>query len=195
MLNHIRIGPDGLVRIFGQHAGGVFANAGSVGLDRGIHPHIVLTRSPRRTVALSTTYLVEQLLAALHLGIVQIAGSGNSQATVPYHELVVLLVAHLLLAVIGLAVEQVLLEGLLLADVLCAEHLVDAVGDASVCAVGIVGVQQAALVGAKLLDIADNLGIFTLCLRPFGGGVEEVAVRAGHVGDVPDSVGTSTILQ
>ena len=30
----------------GQHAGGVFANAGSVGLDRGVYPHVVLTRGP-----------------------------------------------------------------------------------------------------------------------------------------------------
>ena len=146
-------------------------------------------------MTLGTANLGEQLLAALHLAIVQVAGGRNCQATVPHHELIVLLVAHLLLAVVRLAVEQVLLEGILLVDVLCAEHLVDAVGDASVCAVGIVGVQQAALVGAKLLDIADDLGILALRLRPFGGGVEEVAVRAGHVGDVPDSVGTSTVLQ
>ena len=41
-----------------------------------------------------TTNLVEHLLAALHSGIVQIACGRHSETTVPYHEVVVVLVAH-----------------------------------------------------------------------------------------------------
>ena len=106
VLHHVGVGPDGLVGIFGQHAGSVFADAGGIGLDRGIYPHVVAASSPRRTVALCTANLREQLLAALYLGIVQVTGGRNCQATVPHHELIVLLVAHLLLAVVRLAVEQ-----------------------------------------------------------------------------------------
>ena len=48
---------------------------------------------------------------------------------------------------------------------------------------------------AVLLDVADDCGILALCLGPGGSAVEPVTVAAGDVGDVPDGIGTGTVLQ
>ena len=45
------------------------------------------------------------------------------------------------------------------------------------------------------LDIADDLRILALSLGPGCGGIEPVTVAAGNVGDVPNGIGTGTVLQ
>ena len=142
-----------------------------------------------------TTQFGEELLAALNVSVVQIASGRNSQTTVPHHELIVLLVGHLLLTIVGGTLEQILVEGLLLGDGRTAQYLVDAVGNASVGAVSIVGMQDAQWRGTILLDIFDDFRILALRLSPCRCGVKPVAVGARHVGDVPNGIGTSTILQ
>ena len=195
VLNHIRIGPDGLVRIAWQHLRGILADALCVGLRRGVYPHIVGTRLPRRTMTLCTAYLVEQLLAALHLRFVQVTGGRNGQSAVPYHELIVLLVAHLVLSMIGSPLEQVLVEGFLLANRRTAQNLVHTLLDTCIGAVGIVGMQDARLLGTVRLDIGNDIIVLALCLGPCRRGVEPVAVGTCHVGDVPDGIGSSSVLQ
>ena len=146
-------------------------------------------------MALSTAHLREELLAALNIAVAQVAGSRNGQRTVPHHELVVLLVAHLLLAAIVGIVQKILLEGVLIGYAGRIEHLVDTLADALVGTIGIVGMQDACCRCTMLLDILDDLVVLALRLRPGGGGVEPVTVAAGHVGDVPDGIGTGTVLQ
>ena len=46
-----------------------------------------------------------------------------------------------------------------------------------------------------LTDVADDFGVFAHGFCPCHGGVEVTTVRTGHVGDVPDGVGTGTVLQ
>ena len=92
-------------------------------------------------------------------------------------------------------VQQILLERALEAHIRCVQHFVDALADAFVRAVGIVGVQDAQGRLTVLLDVADDFGILALCLGPGGGAVEPVAVAAGDVGDVPDGIGSGTVLQ
>ena len=195
VLNQVGVRPDGLVGVLRQHAAGAFAYLLGVCLRAGIHPHIVRTCSPRRTVTLCTTNLAEQLLATLDLRLVQITGSRHGQAAVPHHKLIVLLVAHLLNAIIGRTIQQILLEGLLIGDRRGVEHLVNTIGNALVGAVGIVWIQNAGGRRTMLLDVADHLRIFALSLGPRCGGVEPMAVAAGDVGDVPDGIGTGAVLQ
>ena len=199
VLYHVGIGPDGLVGILRQQLGvvAVLGQAVGVGVCLGgsIHPHVVGTCRPRRAVALCTAYLCEQRLAALHVGIIQIAGGRNGQTAVPHHELVVLLVRHLLFALVVFVVQQILLERALEAHIGCVQYLIDTSLDAFVRAVGIVRMQDAQRRLAVLLDVADDCGILTLCLGPGGSAVEPVTVAAGDVGDVPDGIGTGTVLQ
>ena len=116
MLHHVGIWPDGLVGELGQHLRGVFADALGIGLGAGVDPHVVLTGFPRRTMALGAANLREQLLAALYVGVAEVAGSRDGQSAMPHHELVVLTVAHLVLAVVGSTLEKIGVEGLLLGD-------------------------------------------------------------------------------
>ena len=55
--------------------------------------------------------------------------------------------------------------------------------------------QNARLRCAVFLDVANHLLVLAHCLSPGGCGVEPVTIGTGYIGDVPDSVGTSTILQ
>ena len=64
--------------------------------------------------AWSAANLIEKFLATLHIGVVQITRSRYRQATMPHHELIVLLVAHLILAIIRCALEEILIESGLL---------------------------------------------------------------------------------
>ena len=143
VLNQISVWPDGLVGILGQHLAGILANLLGIGLGAGINPHIDATSGPRWAVAIGATNLAEQLFSALYIGIVQITGSRHSQSAVPHHKLVVLLVAHLVYPILGRAIKQILLEGILVGHRWGVEHLVNTVSDTLVGTIGIVRIQDA----------------------------------------------------
>ena len=145
-------------------------------------------------MALGTTNLREQLFATLDVGIIQATGSRHSQTTVPNHELVVLLVAHLVSTIIGSTLIKIGIKGFLLGDACAAQYLIDALADSLISTVGIIGMQDAGLRLSVLLDVADDLSILTLSLGPGGSGVEPVAVGTRYISDVPDGIGTSTVL-
>ena len=94
-------------------------------------------------MAAGTTNLREQILTTLYVGIVQITGSRHSQSAMPYHKLIVLLVAHLFLAIIRRTVKQVLVESLFLGNRRATQNLVHTGSNTLVGTVGIVGVQNA----------------------------------------------------
>ena len=171
VLYHVGIRPDDLIRIAGQHTLIVLTHAAGISLDRGIHPWSVLASGPRRTVTACTANLIEQLLATLYVAAVQVAGSRHGQSAVPDHKLIVLLVAHLRLAVVPLVVELVRRW---------VQQMAYGIADASSCAVSIV---RRCRVG---LDGRNDVGILRHSLCPGGCGVELRTVGARHVGDVPD---------
>ena len=146
MLHHIGIGPYGLVGVLRQQLGIVAVLSQVVGIGislRGsIDPHIVRTCLPRGTVTLGTANIREELLTTLHIRVVEVTRSRHSQAAMPHHKLIVLLVAHLVLTVVRCTIKQVLVEGLLLTNVITRENLVDTGLDALVSTIGIVRIQR-----------------------------------------------------
>ena len=146
-------------------------------------------------MTLDASHLGEQRLTTLNVLVVQVTSGRNGKTTMPYHELVVLLVGHLLLTTIVVIVQKVFLKSILEGNAGCVQHLIDTCSDALIRSISIVGMQDAAGAGTVLLDVGDDLSILTLSLSPSGGGVEPVAVGTSHIGDIPDSVGTSTVLQ
>ena len=109
----------------------------------------------------------------------------------PYHEVVVVEVAHLLLAIL----EQMLVERLFLGDRVHAQQLVHTGSNLSITTISIIRMEQTLFAGTILLDILDDVGVLALSLGPCRRGIEEVTIATCHVGDIPDSIGTSTILQ
>ena len=55
--------------------------------------------------------------------------------------------------------------------------------------------QQTVLFSTVFGNIVNHLVVLTHGLCPMRGGIEPVTVRAGHIGDVPNGVGTGTVLQ
>ena len=199
MLNHVCIGPNGLVGELRQKLGviAILCQSVSIGvcLDACIYPHVVVSCLPRRTVTLGATNLSEECLSTLYILIAQVTSCGNGQSTVPNHKLVILLVAHLLFAIIRCSLEKILVKGFLLGYRRTAQYLVDTIGNALVGAISVIRMENARFGSTMLLDVADNLLVFALCLCPSGSGIEEVTVRTSNVGDVPDGICTSTVLQ
>ena len=70
-------------------------------------PVVVVAGSPLRTVTVGAPHADEELLATLYVGVVEIAGTGNGESAVPYHEVVELVVAHLCLELMPGIVELV----------------------------------------------------------------------------------------
>ena len=87
MLYEVGIGPYLLVRIAGHVAVGLEESGGVLDM--------VVARLPGGTVTGGTAYLGEQLLAFLEVVGGSVAGCRNSQAAVPYHEVLVLGIGHL----------------------------------------------------------------------------------------------------
>ena len=114
MLHHIGVGPYLLLGIAWQHTLCFLAVGSGILLDAVVHPVVVITSGPRRFMARGTAHLHKQLLAPFHLCTVQIACSRHSQSSVPHHEVVVILSAHLFLSIIGSTLQEVLFKGLLI---------------------------------------------------------------------------------
>ena len=84
---YIGVRPNFLIWISRQTRIGIGEQAIGVG-------ETVVAGSPRRAVAVGAANLGEQLLTALHIRLIEIAGSRNGKSTVPYHEVDVVLIAH-----------------------------------------------------------------------------------------------------
>ena len=122
VLNHVSIGPDGLVLVTWQLQ--------VLGSDNLGNPDVVVASLPRRTVAGSTANLHKDLLATLHVGILQVTGTGNCESTVPHLEGPEVVVRHLGREVVPLVVK------LVGAGVQQVEH---GIGNSLISTVGIVG--------------------------------------------------------
>ena len=131
-------------------------------------------------MARSAAQFVEDLLAPLHLRAVEIAGARDGQAAVPDKEVVVLVIPHLRGEVMPLVVELVGAR---------VEQVQDRIGDAFLRTVGIVGRRRIRL------DGGDHGSVLGHRLRPGLGRVEVGAVGTADIGDVPDGIGTGTVLQ
>ena len=117
--------------------------------------------------------MVEEFLAALHFGVVHVAGGGDGQTTVPHHEVHIVLVFHLRQFHLG---RDLVVHHQVVVDV--GFHIAGEV---------------------VLREIVVELGLHIGVLRGFGGvGGGHVVAHFGavrHVGDVPDGVGAGSVLQ
>ena len=170
VLDHVGVRPDLLVGIRRQ---------GILTLEEPVRvTQLVGTRGPRRTVAVGATQLREQFLATKHLRVVHVTCSGHSQTAVPGHHSGKLVIGHL---------SRQRLAGQVVVDI--GLHVVRP-------PFGVL------VVRVHLGDIGGKTGLY---LGVFGRilGVDSTvhvqvmrtAVGTGHVGDVPDSVRTGTVLQ
>ena len=94
MLDHIRVRPDGLMRITRESRIVVLEETVRIG-------NVILTGNPAWTVARGATDLSEKFLAFDDLRIVQIPGRRNSQPSVPDHKVGIFIIRHLRLEVFG----------------------------------------------------------------------------------------------
>ncbi len=170
VLYEVGIGPNGLMRILGQ------------GLQINVirTPIVVVAGCPLWTVAVSAAHLDKELLATLHIGVVEVAGARNGETAVPHHEVVELVVAHLGLELMPGVVELVGAR---------AQQIVDHRSDAVARAVAVV---RRGGVGHNLLQHAL---VLRHRLGPGVGGVEVSTVRTGDIRDVPHGIGTWSVLQ
>ena len=90
VLNEIRIWIDGLILIARQLL---------VGKIFGCYV-VVITCLPRWLVTAGASPTHEEFFALLYLLVVQVAGTRHGKTTMSYHEVIVILVAHLFLAIV-----------------------------------------------------------------------------------------------
>ena len=90
VLQEVRVGPDGLIGKFFSQLLSRFA------FEFGNAAHRVggIARGPRRAVASLAAQLVKHFSAALHFGLVEVAGGGNGEASVPNHESLIVVIVH-----------------------------------------------------------------------------------------------------
>ena len=145
-------------------------------------------------MTLRTSHLIEESLATLHILLVEVTCCRHSQSAMPYHEVVVVFIAHLLTKR-----HEVVLEHLASCLVVFrqVEKQLHTLLDALFRAVTIVRMEYRETALAMLLNILYHLRVFALCLCPCSSriGIEIVAVASVDVGDIPDGVGTRTVLQ
>ena len=168
VLHHVGIGPNRLIGIAREFVAG--EEAGRIA-------HMVGTGLPRGAVAVSASYFLENLFPACHLGVVDIAYGRNGQSTVPYHEVGILIVGHLDIQIFRV------------------EIIEDSGFHRSVPPFGMFMLR---IDGCKIfVESGLNLGVACRIRGPRPGSVEIMvaAVGAGHVGDVPDGVGSGGVLE
>ena len=171
VLHHVGVGPNLLVRI-ARHDLRSLSAAENVGVG-----HHIFACGPRRTVAVGAPNLLEQPAASLYLGVVYVARSRHGQSAVPHQQVHEFVVGHLDRQVLG---RQVILDALL--------H--GAVPPGRVCFVG-VHLGDVGIKALLYLGIAGRIG-------GIGAGRIQIvvaSVRTGHIGNVPDGVGTGTVEQ
>ena len=76
VLHEVGVGIDGLVLILRQLLSGEHLR----------HPVVVVGCLPLGAVAACASPLIEELLALLHIGVVEVTGTRNGQSAVPHHE-------------------------------------------------------------------------------------------------------------
>ena len=179
VLHKIRVRPDLLVRIAWHQLSERLAIVGTLRINClevvGVL-HIVRACGPTWTMALCTSDLFKEFLALLDGDVVDVAGSRHSQATMPNHEV----------------------------DVVVIRHFYGQVGRSKVVVdicLHIIGKPLRMFFGIRnLADVIGKSGLYLRILRSAGGidlsvEVQIVipAVRTCHIGDVPDGIGTSSI--
>ena len=124
-------------------------------------------------MAIGAAHVVEELLAALHLGIVHVTGGRDSQATVPHHEVDIVLILHLWnFQVVG--------------DLVVHHQVVVDVGLHITCEV---------VLREVVVEFSLHVGVLRSLGGISGGHVVTHLGAVRHIGDVPDGVGTGGILQ
>ena len=172
VLHHVGVGINHLVGILRQGA--------VVGLDHVGSPVPVVAGRPLRTVTGGATDFVEHLFAPLYDGVVEVAGTGHGQTAVPYHVLPEEAVAHLGLEVVVGIVELMGSGG---------EQGSHGFGNAGIGTVVVIGRVRIGL------DLGNHVRVFRHGLCPGCRRVEVGTVAAAHVGNVPDGIGSGTVLQ
>ena len=172
VLHHVGVGIDHLVGILRQRS--------VVGLDHVGSPVPVIAGYPLWPVTGGTTDFVEHLFAPLYDCIVEVAGTGYGQTAVPYHVLPEETVAHLGLEVV-VGIVELVGSG--------SKQGSHGFGNAGIGAVVVVGR------GRIGLDLGNHVRILRHGLCPGSCRVEVGTVAAAHVGNVPDGIGSGTVLQ
>ena len=169
VLHHVAVRIDGLVGVARQLLAGYHIRC----------PVVVRAGFPRRTVTAGAANLHEHLLALLHTRIVEVAGARNGKSAMPYHELVEVVGRHLWLKVVPLVAELV------------GAGLQESVHTLAYLVVGRCPERRCRVV----LYLLYHLLVLSHCRSPSVCGVELRTVGTRHVRDVPDGVGTRSVLQ
>ena len=138
MLYEIGIRPDDGV-VIRNH---LRATLSHISLAGRIDPYIIFRNRPRRTMAGSAAHLIEELLTALYFLTVEVTGFRHTKATMPYTELIEVLIRHLFLAVPGSHIDEILPVSSCIALAVQTKELIDEIRDTVLTAVSIIGMEQ-----------------------------------------------------
>ena len=171
VLYHVRIRPYLLIGIAWQQVG-PFARKETCRVA-----YLVLARRPAGLVAVGTAYFRKEFLAAHHSFVVYIACGRHGQTTVPHHQVDVVLIADFYW------------------QVLRCQIIIDVIGY-------VVRKPFGMLLGSRYLgNVCRKSGLNVRILRSIRSirtcriQIMETPVTAGHVRNVPEGIGSGSILQ
>src|SRR5574344_1750604 len=184
MLHHICIWPYLLISISWQR---------SLITSDVIFPVFITACCPRRTMAVGTPHRHKQCLSTLYSLSIQSAGFWHRQTSMPYHEIIIVLIAHLL--TFRIIIDEILLIRRGICFRIQAKQQIDKITYTILTSIGIIRMQKRVLVCSICLNVFNYFCIFRHPLGPSLRSTHLLTPTPGYIRNIPHSISTRTILQ